>query len=106
MDKVAIIGYMQALEDTFSFLLCGFIFSWKKTHYCRTKSILGNTDEFSCKIIGRKGRQAWLFPVGVSCRGFPSQSVWKMLAFIKLSGQRKTAAHMCRKAAERPRGWF
>lgn len=30
-----------------------------------------------------KGWQAWLFPVEVGCRGFPAQSVWKMLTGIR-----------------------
>lgn len=54
-----------------------------------------------------KGWQAWLFPVEVSCRGFPAQSVWRMLTAIGITGrERKTAARRIGEAAERASCWL
>ncbi|KAI8506762.1 hypothetical protein Bbelb_152030 [Branchiostoma belcheri] len=36
-----------------------------------------------------KGWQAWLFAVEVGCRGFPAQSVWKMLSAVGVTGKRQ-----------------
>ncbi len=56
---------------------------------------------------GGKGWQAWLFPVEVGCRGFPAQSVWRMLTAIGVTGkERKTAAHRMGEAAERASCWL
>lgn len=49
-----------------------------------------------------KGRQAWLFLIEVSCKGFPAQLVWKMLTAIGVTGrERKAAARRMGEAAER-----
>ena len=40
----------------------------------------------SCR---EKGWQAWLFPVEVGCRGFPAQSVWKLLSALGMQGKEK-----------------
>ena len=54
-----------------------------------------------------KGWQAWLFPVEVGCRGFPAQSVWRMLTAIGVTGrERKTAARRMGEAAERASCWL
>ena len=54
-----------------------------------------------------KGWQAWLFPVEVGCRGFPAQSVWRMLTAIGITGrERKTAARRMGEAAERASCWL
>ncbi|XP_030008310.1 uncharacterized protein LOC115431800 [Sphaeramia orbicularis] len=54
-----------------------------------------------------KGWQAWLFPVEVGCRGFPAQSVWRMLTAIGVTGrERKMAARRMGEAAERASCWL
>lgn len=54
-----------------------------------------------------RGWKTWVFPVEVGCRGFPSQSVWKMLGAVGIKGgARKTAAHALGKAAERASSWL
>lgn len=48
-----------------------------------------------------KGWQAWLFPVEVGCRGFPAQSVWKMLTVLGIAGKEgRTSARRLGKLAE------
>ncbi|XP_053403064.1 uncharacterized protein LOC128558219 [Mercenaria mercenaria] len=47
-----------------------------------------------------RGWKTLVFPVEVGCRGFPPQSVWRMLGAVDIKGRaRKTAAHALRKAA-------
>ncbi|XP_052777991.1 uncharacterized protein LOC128215335 [Mya arenaria] len=54
-----------------------------------------------------RGWKTWLFPVEVGCRGFPIQSVWKMLGAVGIKGRvRKTAIHALRRAAERASSWL
>lgn len=54
-----------------------------------------------------KGGQTWLFPVEVGCRGFPAQSVWRMLTALGIAGrERKTAARRLGEAAERASCWL
>jgi len=54
-----------------------------------------------------KGWQAWLFPVEVGCRGFPAQSVWRMLTALGMTGkERKAAARRMGEAAERASCWL
>ena len=50
-----------------------------------------------------KGWNVWLFPVEVSKRGFPAQSVWKLLARPEKSRRScKTAVRRLGEAAKRP----
>ena len=54
-----------------------------------------------------RGWKTWVFPVEVGSRGFPSQSVWRMLGAVGIKGRvRKTAAHALGKAAERASSWL
>ncbi|RXN28661.1 reverse transcriptase [Labeo rohita] len=54
-----------------------------------------------------KGWQAWLFPVEVGCRGFPAQSVWRMLTAIGVMGrERKMTVRRMGEAAERASCWL
>ncbi|KAI8485154.1 hypothetical protein Bbelb_370790 [Branchiostoma belcheri] len=54
-----------------------------------------------------KGWQAWLFPVEVGCRGFPAQSVWKMLSAVGITGRdKKVAVRKMGEAAERASCWL
>ena len=54
-----------------------------------------------------RGWKTWVFPVEVGCRGFPSQSVWKMLGAVGMRGkQRKSAIQALGKAAERASSWL
>ncbi|XP_068595260.1 retrovirus-related Pol polyprotein from type-1 retrotransposable element R2 [Brachionichthys hirsutus] len=54
-----------------------------------------------------KGWQAWLFPVEVGCRGFPAQSVWKMLTALGIIGrERRKAIRRLEEAAERTSCWL
>ncbi|XP_066304530.1 uncharacterized protein [Branchiostoma lanceolatum] len=39
-----------------------------------------------------KGWQAWLFPIEIGCRGFPAQSVWKMMTALGIAGKDRKAA--------------
>lgn len=39
-----------------------------------------------------KGQQDRLFPVEVDCRGFPTQSIWRMFTAIGLTGKERKAA--------------
>ncbi|CAC5386776.1 unnamed protein product [Mytilus coruscus] len=54
-----------------------------------------------------RGWKAWLFPVEVGCRGFPAQSVWRMLQAMGIVGKaRKTAVRQLGEAAERSSCWL
>ena len=54
-----------------------------------------------------RGWKTWVFPVEVGCRGFPSQSVWKLYGALGIKGRvRKTAIHALGKAAERSSSWL
>ncbi|XP_069101603.1 uncharacterized protein [Argopecten irradians] len=53
-----------------------------------------------------QGWHTWNYPVEVGCRGFPAQSVWRMLSALGLSGRTKrTAVQRMAKAAERSSCW-
>ncbi|XP_052809158.1 amiloride-sensitive sodium channel subunit gamma-like [Mya arenaria] len=48
------------------------------------------------------GKKTWILPVEVGCRGFQSQSVWKMLGAVGIKERvRKIAVHALGRAAER-----
>ena len=49
-----------------------------------------------------KGWSVWLFPVEVGCRGFPAQSVWKLLARLDTQDNNKKTVE----AAERSSCWI
>ncbi|VDI22183.1 Hypothetical predicted protein [Mytilus galloprovincialis] len=54
-----------------------------------------------------RGWKAWLFPVEVGCRGFPAQSVWRMLQAMGIVRKaRKTAVRQLGEAAERSTCWL
>ncbi|CAC5354859.1 unnamed protein product [Mytilus coruscus] len=54
-----------------------------------------------------RGWKAWLFPVEVGCRGFPAQSVWRMLQAMGIIGKaRKIAVRQLGEAAERSSCWL
>ncbi|CAC5364749.1 unnamed protein product [Mytilus coruscus] len=54
-----------------------------------------------------RGWKAWLFPVEVGCRGFPAQSVWRMLQAMGIVGKaRKTAVRQLGEAAECSSCWL
>ncbi|XP_069133239.1 uncharacterized protein [Argopecten irradians] len=56
---------------------------------------------------GIKGWQAWIFPVEVGCQGFPSQSCWRMLGALGITGKsRKTTIKELGKEAERAFHWL
>ena len=58
-------------------------------------------------ICRDRGWKTWIFPVEVGCRGFPSQSVWKMMGAAGIKGRtRKSAVHVLGKAAERASSWL
>ena len=48
-----------------------------------------------------KGWSVWLFPVEVGCRGFPAQSVWKLLTRVGVSGRTHKTTRRLGEAAER-----
>ncbi|XP_069139210.1 uncharacterized protein [Argopecten irradians] len=53
-----------------------------------------------------QGWHTWNYPVEVGCRGFPAQSVWRMLSALGLSGRtRRTAVQRMARAAERSSCW-
>ncbi|XP_069134316.1 uncharacterized protein [Argopecten irradians] len=53
-----------------------------------------------------QGWQTWNYPVKVGCRGFPAQSVWRMLSALGLAGRtRRAAVPRMAKAAERASCW-
>jgi hypothetical protein len=55
----------------------------------------------------RRGWSAWLFPVEIGCRGFPSTSVWKMFTALGVVGQgRKKAIQAASSAAEKASSWL
>ena len=55
----------------------------------------------------QKGWSAWLFPVEIGCRGFPSTSVWKMFTALGVVGQgRKKAIQAASSAAEKASSWI
>ncbi|CAC5422198.1 unnamed protein product [Mytilus coruscus] len=54
-----------------------------------------------------RGWKAWLFQVDVGCRGFPAQSVWRMLQAMGIVGKaRKTVVRQLGEAAERSSCWL
>ena len=54
-----------------------------------------------------RGWKTWIFPVEVGCRGFPSQSVWKMMGAMGIKGKtRKSSVKALAKAAERASSWL
>ena len=54
-----------------------------------------------------RGWKTWIFPVEIGCRGFQSQSVWKMLGALGIKGRvRKTTARALGKTAERSSSWL
>ena len=55
----------------------------------------------------QRGWSAWLFPVEIGCRGFPAQSVWRMLSNLGIKGgDRKRAVGRLGQAAERASNWL
>lgn len=42
-----------------------------------------------------KGWKAWLFPMEVGCRGFPSQSIWRVLTYhgVKTPGESQAPSY-------------
>jgi len=55
----------------------------------------------------QRGWSAWLFPVKIGCRGFPAQSVWRMLSNLGIKGgDRKRAVGRLGQAAERASNWL
>ena len=49
-----------------------------------------------------KGWNVWLFPLEVGCRGFPAQSVWKLLTRLGMSGRtHKTTTRILGEADQR-----
>lgn len=54
-----------------------------------------------------KGWQTWLYPVEVGCRGFPAQSVWKLLTAVGVIGsERNKGVQRLGEAAERASCWI
>jgi len=54
-----------------------------------------------------RGWHTWLYPVEIGARGFPSQSLWRMLRDIGVRGaQRKRAVGKLSQAAERASSWL
>jgi hypothetical protein len=54
-----------------------------------------------------KGWKTSVFPVEVGCRGFPAQSVWRMLSALGIRGKtRKEAARNLGNAAQRASSWL
>ena len=52
-------------------------------------------------------RKGWLFPVEVGCRGFPAQSVWKMLSALGITGRdRKQTLEALSNATEKASSWL
>ena len=53
------------------------------------------------------GWSAWLFPVEVGSRGFPAQSMWRMLTALGIVGrERKQAIQAVGSAAEKSSSWL
>ena len=58
----------------------------------------------SCKS---NGWNTQVFPIEVGCRGFPSQSVWRMLGALGIKGAtRKRTVHALGRTAERASSWL
>lgn len=58
------------------------------------------------RLLQRCWEKGWLFPVEVSCRGFPAQSVWRMFIAIWMIEKEKTAVCSMGEAAERASYWL
>ncbi|XP_052260999.1 uncharacterized protein LOC127865146 [Dreissena polymorpha] len=55
----------------------------------------------------QQGWRTWLFPVEIGARGFPANSLWKMLGAMGLKGhERRTAVGRLEKSAERASSWL
>lgn len=55
----------------------------------------------------QRGWSSWLFPVEIGARGFPAQSVWRLLKDVGITGQRrKKAIKTLAEAAERASCWL
>ena len=53
------------------------------------------------------GWSSWLFPVEIGCRGFPVQSLWRMLSKLGIkAGDRKRAVWRLGQAAEKAPNWL
>ena len=53
------------------------------------------------------GWSTWLFPVEIGCRGFPAQSLWRMLGTVGIAaGDRKRAVWRLGQAAEKESNWL
>ena len=53
-----------------------------------------------------KGWKVSLFPVEIGCRGFPAQSVWKLMTALgMISSARETAVRQLAEAAEKASCW-
>ncbi|XP_052224110.1 uncharacterized protein LOC127839765 [Dreissena polymorpha] len=58
-------------------------------------------------VCRERGWKTWIFPVEIGCRGFPSQSVWKMFGALGAEGRvRKTTIHALDKTDERSSSWL
>jgi len=54
-----------------------------------------------------RGWSTWLFPVEIGCRGFPAQSLWRMLGKLGIkAGDRKRAVGRLGQAAEKASNWL
>ena len=54
-----------------------------------------------------RGWSTWLFPVEIGCRGFPAQSLWRMLGKLGIkAGDRKRAVEKLGQAAEKASNWL
>lgn len=54
----------------------------------------------------RQGWKTTVFPLEIGCRGFPAQSLWKMLGAVGIWDKaRKTASQALSKATERASSW-
>lgn len=59
------------------------------------------------ELCREKNWSAWLFPVEVGARGFPAQSVWKLLQRLGMTGREKrTAVRRLGETAERASCWL
>ena len=55
----------------------------------------------------QQGWRTWLFPVEIGARGFPANSLWKMLGAMGLKGlERRTAVGRLEQSAERASSWL
>ena len=57
--------------------------------------------------VKEKGWKSWLFPVEIGTRGFPAQSLWKLLTALGMRGsdRKKTVSSLCR-TAEQASNWL